>query len=277
MIVNLMQGDCLERMKSIPGGCVDMILCDLPYGTTNCKWDNIIPFEPLWEQYLRVAKHNAAIVLLAAQPFATDLINSRRDLFRYDLIYEKTLPVGFLNAKRMPLRAHEIICVFYRRLPTYNPQKSKAEKKKQGVVHSNTGTAIYGNYKHGIPWEDSGMRMPTSVIRFSNQNGRLFGDTKKNVKHPTAKPVPLIEYLIRTYTNEGETVLDNCMGSGTTGVACVNTGRNFIGIELDPGFYSYAEARITEARARMTPSPTETSKKQDAQISIFDLAQIDSP
>ena len=145
MTVNLMQGDCLERMKSIPGGCVDMILCDLPYGTTNCKWDNIIPFEPLWEQYLRVAKHNAAIVLFAAQPFATDLINSRRDLFRYDLIYE-----------------------FYRRLPTYNPQKSKAEKKKQGVVHSNTGTAIYGNYKHRIPWEDSGMRMPTSVIRFSN-------------------------------------------------------------------------------------------------------------
>lgn len=269
MTVNLMQGDCLERMKSIPGGCVDMILCDLPYGTTNCKWDNVIPFEPLWEQYLRVAKHNAAIVLFAAQPFATDLINSRRDLFRYDLIYEKTAPVGFLNAKRMPLRAHEIICVFYRRLPTYNPQKSKSEKKNQGVKRHTTKTAIYGKYKHGLSWEDDGTRMPTSVIRLSNRNGCL--------KHPTAKPITLLEYLIRTYTNEGETVLDNCMGSGSTGVACVNTGRNFIGIELDPGFYNYAEARITEARARMTPSPTETSKKQDAQISIFDLAQIDSP
>jgi len=226
-------------MRDIPDGSVDMILCDLPYGTTECKWDAVIPFAPLWEQYKRIAKNNAAIVLFAAQPFTTDLINSNRKMFRYDIIWRKNAPTGFLNANRMPLRAHESILVFYRRLPTYRPQKSKGKPYR---TNSRTNTQIYGAAQR-IPTVNQGDRHPTSVVDFATCN-----TTKDKPVHPTQKPVPLLEYLIRTYTNEGETVLDNCMGSGSTGVACLHTGRNFIGMEKDSDYFTIAERRIAAAR-----------------------------
>ena len=246
--MKLMQGDCLELMASIPDGSVDMVLCDLPYGTTACKWDTVIPFEPLWEQYKRVIKDNGAIVLFSSQPFTTDLIASNRKMFRYEIIWEKTQAQGFLNANKMPLRAHENICVFYKRLPTYNPQKKKVERKDIGRVRQVNAmrSQQYREMDRTI-WVETGERYPTDVVKFSNWNGALFGNTKKHVKHPTSKPVPLLEYLIKTYTNEGETVLDNCMGSGSTGVACVNTGRHFIGMELDPDYFRIAEERIKDA------------------------------
>lgn len=226
-----------------------MILCDLPYGSTHCKWDTVIPFDKLWAQYKRIIKDNGAILLFSAQPFTTDLINSNRKMFRYEIIWEKTLPLGFLNAKRMPLRTHENIVVFYKHLPTYNPVKKRAEKKNLrpiGSIRLNSGKAEQYNEFRKENWKyvEDGTRYPTDVVKFSNWNGALFGNVKNTVKHPTAKPVPLLEYLICTYTNEGETVLDNCMGSGSTGVACINTNRNFIGFELDEHYFQVAKQRI---------------------------------
>lgn len=237
-------------MKEIPDKSIDMILCDLPYGTTRCKWDSVIPFESLWGQYNRIIKDNGAVLLFSAQPFTSELIMSNRKCFRYEIIWEKTQPTGFLNAKRMPLRNHENIVVFYRKLPTYNPIKHKAKnpktigrKKVNGTQAKQYNSYITGKYE----WTETGERMPTDVIKFSNWNGARFGDISKAVKHPTTKPVPLLEYLIKTYTNEGETVLDNCMGSGSTGVACVNTGRDFIGIELQDEYFQIAKDRIEKA------------------------------
>lgn len=223
-MIDIFCGDCLKLMQDIPDGSVDMILCDLPYGTTKLKWDIRIPFEPLWEQYNRVIKPNGAILLFGSQPFTTDLINSQRKLFRH--------------------------------VPTYNPQKLTGFNKNIGHKRKNsdykkTPGNAFGRVsaKSAEEWQytDDGTRYPRSVIKFSNWNGALFGKTDKAVKHPTTKPVPLLEYLIKTYTNEGDTVLDNCMGSGSTGVACVNTGRNFIGIEIDEGYYEIAKSRINES------------------------------
>jgi len=239
-------------MKDIPDTSINLILCDPPYGTTHCEWDKRIPFEPLWEQYNRIIKDNGAILLFSQQPFSTDMINSNRKLFRYEIIWEKTQALGFLNANRMPLRAHENILVFYKHLPTFNPQKYQLSEEyiKEHLVpigrtrKNTSGRAKqYGEY-YGIPYTDIGERYPTDVIKFSNWNGTLFGDKRKTVKHPTQKPVPLLEYLIKTYTNEGDTVLDNCMGVGSTGVACVNTHRNFIGFELREDFFKIAKNRI---------------------------------
>ena len=250
MNIDLRKGDCLKLMKNIPDKSIDMILCDLPYGTTHCKWDTIIPFEPLWEQYNRIIKDNGAILLFSSQPFTTDLINSNRKMFRYEIIWEKTMPSGFLNANKMPLRAHENVIVFYKHLPTYNPIKSRPEKKNLRPIgsirfNSRNHHEQYGKYKNAnYKYVEDGTRYPTDVIKFSNWNGSLFGNTKNATKHPTQKPVSLLEYLIKTYTNEGETVLDNCMGSGSTGVACVNTARNFIGIELDDTYFDIARKRI---------------------------------
>lgn len=249
----LLQGDCLELMKDIPSGSADMILCDLPYGTTKCKWDKCIPFEPLWEQYNRIIKDNGAILLFSTQPFTTDLINSNKKMFRYEVIWEKTTSSGFLNAKKMPLRAHENIAVFYKHLPTYNPIKRQADKKnmrKIGSVRLNSGKAEQYSEFRNENWKyvEDGTRYPTDVIKFSNWNGALFRNTQSATKHPTQKPVDLLEYLIKTYTNENETILDNCMGSGSTGVACVNTNRNFIGIELDEDYFNIAKERITSAQ-----------------------------
>ncbi|MBR2773922.1 MAG: site-specific DNA-methyltransferase [Selenomonadaceae bacterium] len=232
------QGDCLELMKEIPDGSVDMILQDLPFGTTDCAFDKRIPFEPMWEQFKRVTKHNAAIVLFSQLPFGSDLIQSQRKLFRYEWIWEKSLGVGFLNAKKMPLRCHENILVFYRKLPTYNPQFTKGKPYKRGGYK-----AMHGNY-HALEYRtpsgsENGDRFPRDVIYYLSTVGAL-----PERLHPQQKPVGLLEYLIKTYTNEGELVLDATMGSGSTGVACRNTNRQFIGFELDEHFFEVARQRI---------------------------------
>ena len=257
MKIDLRRGDCLELMKDIPDKSIDMILCDLPYGTTRCKWDTVIPFEPLWEQYKRIIKDNGAILLFSAQPFTTDLISSNRKMFRYEIIWEKTTGMGFLNANKMPLKAHENICVFYKKLPIYNPQKrilTPEYCKEHGINVGRTrkkqnGRAKQYGYVKAIHYTDNGTRFPYDVIKFSSWNGSMFGNTQSYAKHQTAKPVPLLKYLIKTYTNEGDLVLDNCMGSGSTGVACVNLNRDFIGIELDENYFNIAQERINTACA----------------------------
>lgn len=244
MSVNLFQGDCLELMKDIPDGSVDMVLADLPYGTTKNAWDSVIPFAPLWEQYHRICKQNAAVLIFGQPPFSATLMMSNMRELRYEWIYEKTNATGFLNAKKMPLKAHESVFVFYQKLPTYNPQFSFGKRYIRSS--SDRGSANYGAFQSEKNRRYDNKRYPRSVIKFSNS-----GRDKDYEHHPTQKPVTLLEYLIRTYTNEGETVLDNCMGSGSTGVACVNTGRNFIGMELDPGYFETAKRRIEEAQEQL--------------------------
>lgn len=240
--------DCLEGMKLIEDKSIDMVLCDLPYGTTKCKWDTPIPFEPLWEQYKRIVKDNGAILLFSQQPFTTYLIHSNRKMFRYEIIWKKTLPTGFLNAKKMPMRYHENICVFYKHLPTYNPIMRKVKRKDIGRVRTNGGKAEQYNEFRKDDWayRETGERYPGDVIEFSNWNGTLFGNKENATKHPTQKPVELLEYLIKTYTNEGDVVLDNCMGSGSTCIACINTNRHYIGMELDERYFQIALNRINE-------------------------------
>lgn len=235
----LMQGDCLQRMKEIPDGSVDMVLCDLPYGATCNRWDTCILFEPLWEQYHRICKKNAAILLFGQPPFSAIEITSNLKEFRYEWIYEKTNATGFLNAKRMPLKAHESILVFYKNSPTFNPQFENGEPRIKGG--GNRTSENYGKFLYSDKRIYDGKRYPRDVIKFSNSNR-----TNGAALHPTQKPVALLEYLIRTYTNDGETVLDNCFGSGSTGVACVNTNRNFIGIELDQSYFDIAKQRIEQ-------------------------------
>jgi len=236
--MKLIQGDCLVEMQNIPDGSVDLILTDPPYGTTACKWDSVIPFEPMWKQLNRIIKDNGAIILTAAQPFTSALIMSNPNMFKYDLIYEKTLGSGFLNAKRMPMRYHEEILVFYKNLPTYNPIMGFGVNKK-GINRAVDNGDNYGKRtKFNQTYNDKGRRYPKSVITFST------GNRTRGQFHPTQKPVALMEYLIKTYTNENETVLDFTMGSGTTGVACKNLNRNFIGIELDETYFEIAKKRI---------------------------------
>lgn len=240
--------DCLEGMKKIADGSVDAIICDPPYGTTVCPFDKRLPFAPMWEQFLRVTKRNAAIVLFSQMPFGSDFIQSQRKLFRYEWIWEKSLGVGFLNAKKMPLRCHENILVFYQQLPTYNPQFTKGKPydyRHKPKIHRNYHQTFTCGQKN-----ETGDRYPRDVIQFK---GVIGGDCKEIV-HPQQKPVPLLEYLIETYTNEGETVLDATMGSGSTGVACVNTGRDFIGFETEQKFYEIAGRRIAEAEAKKAQS-----------------------
>jgi len=225
--------DCLEGMKRIPDKSIDMILCDLPYGATDCKWDTIIPFEPLWEQYERIIKDNGAIVLTAQQPFASSLINSNPKLFKYEWIWVKSKPTGHMNAKRMPMRKHESVLVFSKKSPTYHPQGLKKTNKL--IKRTN-----HGNYGEGAG--------KASVQKFTGYPNTIlnFNNVMKKQLHPTQKPVELFEYLIKTYTNEGETVLDNCMGSGTTAIACINTNRNYIGFELNKEYYEIAKNRINK-------------------------------
>lgn len=234
-------GDCLEIMPTIPKASIDMILCDLPYGiTARNKWDKIIPFEPLWKEYKRIIKDKGAIILTATQPFASQLICSNTDMFRYDLIWSKNKSTGFLNAKKMPLRKHEYILVFYKKLPTYNPQKTTGHKPVNSFTkHTSDGTN-YGNTKKGIKGGGQTDRYPTSIIEIPVVNN----DSKEKI-HPTQKPVELFEYLIKTYTNKSMVVLDNCIGSGTTAVACKNLNRKFIGIESNEKYYKKALQRIT--------------------------------
>lgn len=239
-------GDCLELMKNIPDGSVDMILCDLPYGTTACKWDTVIPFEPLWEQYWRVAKPNAAVVLTASQPFTTTLIGSQIECFSFSWVWDKVFGGNFVQAKRQPIKTHEDICVFQRKgkQPFYYPQMVKRDKPiRAGKVALQPNSAIpnasseqaIANVKNKIYDE----KYPVSIQTFSGRGDRG--------KHPTQKPVELFKYLIKTYTNEGETVLDNCAGSGTTAVACEETNRKWICIEKEPEYYYPAIMRVLQS------------------------------
>lgn len=230
--VLLKQGDCLELMKEIPDKSIDMILCDLPYGTTKNKWDCPIDLEKLWGGYERIIKDNGAIVLFAQVPFNVVLGQSNLKLLKYEWIWHKDNGTGFLNAKKMPLKIHENIMVFYKKPPTYNPQMRTGFKPyeiKKGHHGSNYGSDV------GAVTISNGERFPIDVIDFKRDKDKL---------HPTQKPVALLEYLIKTYTNENETVLDNCMGVGSTGIACINTNRNFIGYELDEKYFKIAEERI---------------------------------
>ncbi|KAB0549772.1 site-specific DNA-methyltransferase [Pseudomonas argentinensis] len=237
----LYHGDCLDVMSRLPDSSVDMILADLPYGTTQCAWDVVIPFEPMWEQYLRIAKPNAAIVLCAAQPFTSLLIASRLDLYRYEWIWEKGNATGFLNANRQPLRAHESAQVFYRQQPAYNPQMTSGHQRRT-AKRKQVNSECYGKAL-SLTEYDSTDRHPRSVQYFSS-------DKQRDNFHPTQKPVAWMSFLLRTYTNTGAVVLDNSMGSGTTGVACAPLGLNFIGIEKDPVHFGTARQRIEQAHVQ---------------------------
>ena len=228
-------GDCLELMKDIPDGSIDMILCDLPYGTTACKWDTVIPFEPLWEQYNRIIKDNGAIVLFGSEPFSTELRHSNLSMFRYDWIWEKEQGANFMLCKYQPYKVHEIISVFSKNRHNYYPQMTEGKPYISGKGNSGEIT----NCVTKIQTKNNGTRYPRSIQKFTT-------DKSKGSLHPTQKPVALLEYLIKTYTNEGEIVLDNCMGSGSTCVACVNTNRHYIGFELDPNYYDIACKRLDE-------------------------------
>lgn len=243
--INLYHGDCLDLMKDIGNQSVDMILCDLPYGTTECRWDSIIPFDKLWEQYRRIIKDDGAIVLFGTQPFTSSLVNSALDLFKYSLVWKKTRPQGFAQAPYKFMSEHEDIIVFSkagcaknaRVRMKYNPQgliyapkhikgtKASQSAHRQRKSDLKDFVSLYTNY-------------PKSILEFASEGHTV---------HPTQKPVALMEYLVKTYTNEGDTVLDNCMGSGTTGVACKNLNRNFIGIELDDKYFDIAKRRIEQA------------------------------
>ena len=234
--------DCLEGMKRIPNESIDMILCDLPYEKTKNKWDTMIPFKPLWEQYERVIKPTGAIVLFGQDKFTAKLMLSNEKLHRYNLIWDKVMTSGFLNANKMPLRSHEDICVFYKKLPTYNPQKVIGKKNhsrggQNGVVKNNKN---YGDYAHKDNSDELGsLKHPKSILTFAKPHASAC-------IHPTQKSVELCEWLIKTYTNEGETVLDNCMGGFTTAVACIKTNRNYIGYENDKKWFDLGSERVVE-------------------------------
>lgn len=229
----LLHGDCLELMSTIPAGSVDMVMADIPYGTTACRWDSVIPFGPLWGAYRLACKPNAAIVLTSAQPFTSALGASNLSNLRYSWVWQKENATGHLNAKRMPMKLTEDVLVFYSEQPTYNPQGTVACNK---VVRRGGNGSCYG--ASGNEFVQTVEGYPRNVLRFPRDANKI---------HPTQKPVALMEYLIRTYTNRGETVLDNTMGSGTTGVACANSGRRFIGIEKDETYFGIASDRVSAA------------------------------
>jgi site-specific DNA-methyltransferase (adenine-specific) len=238
-MTDLRQGDCLELMKDIPDKSIDMILCDLPYGTTACKWDVVIPFEPLWEQYKRIIKDRGAIVLFGSEPFSSYLRMSNIKQYKYDWVWDKVKPSTPGIVHYQPNRVFENIIIF--NTGVYYPQMVKKDSPRTAY-----GATVTKNNEHGFGFKPCPAykithSYPTNILRFSNalQKGKM---------HPTQKPVALLEYLIKTYTLEGETVLDNCMGSGSTGVACVNTNRKFIGIELDETYFNIAKDRINKAR-----------------------------
>lgn len=236
--MKLLHGDCMELMKEIPDGSVDLILCDPPYGTTKAKWDSVLPLPEMWAEYNRILKPDGVAVLFAAQPFTTTLINSNRQAFRYLWVWVKNKPVGFLNARKMPMRTHEDVLVFYRKLPTYNPQMRQGFKPYTRR-HTARQERLYGSCG-ACTTVSNGERYPVDVLEYNGDRGY----------HPTQKPVALLEYLVRTYTNPGDTVLDNCMGSGSTGVAVKRVGgRRFIGIEQNEEYFDIAQKRIEEETA----------------------------
>ena len=250
----IIHGDCLEVMRQFPDKSIDMILCDLPYGVTGCKWDTIIPFEPLWEQYERIIKDNGAIVLFGMQPFTSALVMSNPKLFKYEWIWDKHIPRNFINAKIMPMRKHENILVFGKGKVTYNPQMIERDKPAK-VKNYSKGDSVYKlrtDNKERVYTH----RYPDTIIegKWEANEGKL---------HPTQKPVALCEYLIKTYTLPGEVVLDNCIGSGTTAIACINTGRNFIGIEIEEKYVKIARERI------------EKHKKLD-KMKLFSISELET-
>ena len=240
-MIDLRKGECIEVMKSISDASIDAIITDPPYGTTACKWDSVIDFDLMWEQLNRIIKPNGAIVLFGSEPFSSALRMSNIKNYRYDWIWNKTKGGGFALANKMPLKRHEIISVFYKKLPTYNPQKTKAPEhlidKRKTINNSKSSSIVSPVQKGAIRKKDDGTRFPTTSLNFSSVS---MG------KHPTQKPVQLMEYLIKTYTNEGETVLDFTMGSGSTMVACQNTNRKGIGIEMDDNYFNIAQKRVKE-------------------------------
>ena len=231
----LLNGDCLELMSKIPYKSIDAVICDLPYGTTKCSWDIIIPFDKLWEQYNRIVKDNGAIVLFGTEPFSTKLRCSNIKNYKYDWIWCKNIKTNFVHAKRQPLRQYENIVVFYNKQCTYNPQKTQGHIPTQKATNCSNGNLYYESKRDYVGGNTD--RYPSNIISFD------VVDIKKR-EHPTQKPIDLIEYLIKTYTNEGDLILDNCMGSGSTGVASLNLNRNFIGIELDKNYFNIAKDRI---------------------------------
>lgn len=226
-------------MKTIPDGSIDSIITDPPYGTTRCKWDTIIPFDEMWEQLNRIIKPNGSIILFGSEPFSSLLRTSNLKYYKYDWIWEKTSATGHLNAKKQPMRAHEIISVFYKKQPTYNPQKTKGHVRKVSKAEHKINSKESDVYNKGqkLTSYDSTERYPRNVIKFPT-------DKQKSALHPTQKPVALMEYLVLTYTNEGEIVLDFTMGSGSTGIACINTNRNFIGIEIGLDYFNISKDRL---------------------------------
>jgi DNA modification methylase len=242
-MIDLYNADCLEKMKDISDGSIDLVLTDPPYGTTACKWDTVIPFEPMWAEIWRVLKPNGACALFGAEPFSSALRMSQIKYFKYDWIWQKDKATNHLNAKKQPMRRNEIISIFYKKQCLYNPQLTKKDPKNiRPPTTKRKQAENYGKMtaesKREIP---SDMSYPNETLKFRG----CFGDKGKSF-HPTQKPVVLLEYLIKTYTLEGETVLDFTMGSGSTGVACVNTGRNFIGIEKDEKYFEIAKKRINK-------------------------------
>lgn len=249
----LLQGDCLELMKDIPDKSVDMVLCDLPYGTTACKWDMVIPFEKLWEQYHRILKRNGVVTLFGSQPFTTTMVTSNLEEFREELVWLKNKQATGFSKNHKHMKIHENIEIFSADSNyTYNPQKWLIAEKEFITQRKTFHPEYVGNNIYGAMYRtrnvDTGERFPLSIVScrvpFTPQKNKVYADDIELRLHPTQKPVALLEYLIKTYTNEGETVLDNCMGSGSTGVACLNTNRNFIGIELDEKYYKIAKERI---------------------------------
>lgn len=241
-MIQLRKGDCLELMRDIPDKRIDAIIADLPYGTTACKWDNVIPFEPLWEQYKRIIKDNGAIILFGSQPFTTKLIMSCFELFKYEWIWNKKMAGNVGLANRMPLKTHENICVFYKKQPTYNPQFHDNYVEMHGKFTETQSKSV--NLSSKVKKLSGKRGFPRTIFECARPNNYTGGGL-----HPTQKPIGLLEMLIKTYTNEGEVVLDNTMGSGTTGVACVNTNRGFIGMELDDKYFEIAKERIEKAIA----------------------------
>lgn len=239
--------DCFDGFKQIDDKSVDMILCDLPYGTTKNRWDSVLPLDKLWPEYERIIKDNGCIALFSAQPFTTDLIQSNRKLFRYDLIWDKVLSSGFLNAHKMPLRRHEVICIFYKNPPKYNPimeTRGKPREKGRNKDSISDGNSCYGNYK--ALQNKNNEYFPTSILKFSNGNhndGRI---------HSTQKPVELMKWQILTYTDVGDLVVDNCAGSCSVGIAAHDTGRRFIGFEKDKHIYGLANKRLQEHKSQLT-------------------------
>lgn len=239
-MIKIKKGNCLELMKELQDNSIDMILCDLPYGVTNCEWDNILDLKLLWSEYERIIKDNGAIVLFGIEPFSSKLRLSNIKYYKYDWIWEKTQATGHLNVNRQPLRAYENILVFYKKQPLYIPQKTTGHEPLHSYtkyVGTQNNSQIYGKVNKQLSGGGSTERFPRNVIKFSS-------DKQKSKLHPTQKPIALLEYLIKTYTKENEKVLDNCMGSGSTGVACINTNRDFIGYEIDEKYFEIAQNRI---------------------------------